>query len=153
METRYVDYEEFDCLMEMLALKIKLSKIELTHILALGRGGLIPGVVLSHKLGLPMKTVFYSSSDGKGSGGKDITEAHRVMKEGFQPKDSILVVDDLVDSGHSLKDVVEYLHSEFGHTPYSAVIFEKEGSVISPTFNADVVTKDSPFIDFPWECP
>ena len=63
MKTIKYKKKQFDQDIETLVSKIKKSKVEFSYIVALSRGGLIPGVILSHKLGLKLVTISWSTRD------------------------------------------------------------------------------------------
>lgn len=116
-----------------------------TKIVALSRGGLMLGVILSHNLNVPMVPVQYSSKIGKG----DDRNHDNVLPE--ITNETILVVDDIADSGHSLDDVVEFYLNMKQNKVFSAAMYVKEGSVITPTVAWHTLVKTGPFIHFPWE--
>ena len=75
MEKFYVTWEEVEELVNLLAKQIAQSGYQIEYIFGLQRGGLIPAVILSHKLGIPMT--------------QDPT------------RQNILIVDDICDSGET----------------------------------------------------
>lgn len=121
-----------------------------TKIVALSRGGLMLGVILSHNLSVPMVPVQYSSKHGKGDDKNHTNQLPIIENE------TILVVDDIADSGHSLQEVCGFYKNGtdqvgFGNEIYSAAMYLKEGSVHTPTVFWHNLKKDGPFIHFPWE--
>ena len=78
MEKFYVTWEEIEELVDLLAKQITESGYQIEYIFGLQRGGLIPAVLLSHKLGIPMTQNRYSSN--------------------------ILIVDDICDSGETFNE-------------------------------------------------
>jgi len=54
MEKFYITWEEVEELVDLLAKQIAQSGYQIEYIFGLQRGGLIPAVLLSHKLGIPM---------------------------------------------------------------------------------------------------
>tara|TARA_B100001093_G_scaffold216852_1_gene208095 strand:+ start:774 stop:1091 length:318 start_codon:yes stop_codon:yes gene_type:complete len=72
-----------------------------SRIIGLSRGGLIPAVVLSHKLDIPVTPLVWSTRD---SGEKEIVE--------WIPEDLIngakyLIMDDIVDSGQTITTLLD----------------------------------------------
>lgn len=78
-EKTFITWEEIDKIVSKLAFKIKESDYDFKSIHGIKRGGLIPAVILSHKLGIP-----YTNSI----------------------KADTLVVDDICDSGYTLENTV-----------------------------------------------
>jgi len=77
MNKRFLEWRDIDAAIERLAANIKKSNIKISAIKGLQRGGLIPAVMLSHSLGIPM------------------TEKEIVSS-------SVLIVDDICDTGNTL---------------------------------------------------
>jgi hypoxanthine phosphoribosyltransferase len=77
MNKKFLEWRDIDIAIERLAINIKKSGIEISAIKGLQRGGLIPAVMLSHSLGIPM------------------TEKEIVSS-------SVLIVDDICDTGNTL---------------------------------------------------
>lgn len=85
MEKRFLTWEYIDNAMSDLASKIKESGITITSIYGLPRGGLIPAVMLSHKLNIPLFKSGYDVLVG-----------------------SVLIVDDICDTGETLEKYANY---------------------------------------------
>ena len=137
-------YFDIDKACATLALQVlKLEKMP-GRIIGLSRGGLIPSVILSHALNIPMTPVAYSSIHGKGEYRKN--ENHLPLTE----ERSLLVVDDISDSGHTLHEVVDY-YKYLGFITLSVALYYKKGSVHEPTFYWQEIPADAPWVMFPWE--
>lgn len=117
------------------------------RIVALARGGAILGVVLSHKLNVPVTIVAYSSKKGKGDDRNHDNDLPSIEDE------KLLIVDDLTDSGHSMAEVVAAYagQADTAHQVRSATMYAKEGAVIQSDYYWHWLTKNAPFIHFPWE--
>ena len=75
------------------------------HIVTLYRGGLPLGVRLSNELNCPLSIIDYQSYAGKK------TEHMSLIKDdGIKSKDVILLVDDICDSGNTMKKAIDFLH-------------------------------------------
>lgn len=109
------------------------------------RGGLCFGVVASHKLNVPLYPAHFSSKKGKGD---DKNHANTLPDVGEAK--TILLVDDIADSGHTLKEITEHYESK-GHKVISAVFHFKEGAVHHPDLYFWRIPADSEFINYPYE--
>uniref|UniRef100_UPI00356517EC phosphoribosyltransferase n=1 Tax=Hydrogenophaga sp. TaxID=1904254 RepID=UPI00356517EC len=110
----YVSYDEYHSLIEKLALKVYQSDWDFDVILCLARGGMRPGDILSRIFNKPlaiMSTSSYRASAGTVQGNLDIARFITTPKGEIAGK--VLLVDDLADSGHTLKAVVEMLKSNY----------------------------------------
>jgi len=50
----YLNWDEIERLTNLLSVKIKMKHFQIDSIMGLPRGGLVPSVILSHKLNLPL---------------------------------------------------------------------------------------------------
>lgn len=115
-------------------------------IIGLIRGGMIPSVIVSHALGdIKMEAIDYASGDGKG---EQSQHTNKIPK--FDPSLKLLIVDDICDSGYSMKEVVDEYTSR-GHLVNTFALYYKESSVYKPDYIWQTIPEDSPWIIFPFE--
>lgn len=114
-------------------------------IVAPARGGLLFGMIASHKLNVPMHAVAYSSKNGAGD-----DKNHTNTLPDLPGVNRILLVDEICDSGHTLKEIVDHYMSK-GIDVITAVFHQKDGAAYDPTIYYWRIPKDSEFIDYPWE--
>ena len=132
--------------------------IQIDYIVGLSRGGLIPAVILSHMSGIPLFPVKYSSKSGAGDNKNHDNDLPNLPVEYVSGKGpgivspSLLVVDDISDSGKTLREVVDYYVNE-GHAVTTAALYYKELAepVIEPDIYWRTIPEDGPWIIFPWE--
>jgi len=148
----YVSWDEYHLLIERLALKVHGSGWEFDQILCLARGGLRPGDVLSRVLDKPlaiMSTSSYRAESGTIQGRLDIAKTITMPKGELAGR--VLLVDDLADSGVTLKAVVERLRAVPAITELrSAVIWTKSVSCYQPDYQVEFL-ETSPWIHQPFE--
>jgi len=65
------------------------------------------------------------------------------------PEKNILLVDEVADSGHSLKLAVSYINSYNPKSIYSAVVHKKERSIFNPDFVGEECGNE--WIVYPWD--
>lgn len=118
--------------------------IHIDYILALTRGGLFFGIIASHLYDIPLIPISYSSKVGKGDDKNHKNELPYFYKR------RLLILDDIADSGHSLKEVVRYYKNR-ENTTTTGVFHCKETSVIAPDMIGWIVPENSGFINYPWE--
>jgi hypoxanthine phosphoribosyltransferase len=109
MKKVYLDWNDIEELTDKLVDEIKSSTVPPLYITGLPRGGLIPAVILSHKLNIPFKSI------------EEIKSIPRV---------DVLIVDDIADSGETLSVYGGY---------QTAVLHYKIQSEHIPTFYAKEV--------------
>jgi len=148
----YVPWDEYHLLIERLALKVHASGWQFDQILCLARGGLRPGDVMSRVFDKPlaiMSTSSYRAEAGTVQGRLDIAQTITMPKGELAGR--VVLVDDLADSGVTLKAVVEKLRAIPAITELrSAVIWTKSVSVLTPDYYVEML-ETSPWIHQPFE--
>jgi uncharacterized protein len=148
----YVSWDEYHLLTERLALKVHASGWQFDQILCLARGGMRPGDVLSRVFDKPlgiMSTSSYRAEAGTIQGRLDVAK-YITMPKG-EVAGRVLLVDDLADSGVTLKAVVERLRGMPAITELrSAVIWTKKVSAYTPDYYVEML-ETSPWIHQPFE--
>ena len=153
MPDLHVSWDRYNTLVEKLALSVFESGFHFNQIICIALGGMRVGDVLSRIYEKPLailSTHSYTAEGGTIRGELVIAE-HMTMTA---PKlgSHVLVVDDMVDSGHTLAKVVETLPQRFPHIRElkSAVLWWKACSVFRPDFHVEYLP-DSPWIHQPFE--
>jgi hypoxanthine phosphoribosyltransferase len=115
---------------------------------AITRGGLVPACLLAQVTGQTnIDTICVTSYAATRERGalravyKDLTHLRGAR---------VLVVDDLVDSGETLKFVVAHLFTAGAAEVESAVLLRKAATSFEPTYFAEAAPADQ-WIEFPWE--
>ena len=130
---------------------VKRLKYQPQYIIGLSRGGLFPAIIISHMLDdMEMIPVRYSSKSGKGDD-KNHSNALPLI-QGCHPPATLLIVDDICDSGLTLSEVVEFYKFR-GHHVYTATLYYKDipGGPIEPDIYWHKIPEDAPWIVFPFE--
>ena len=148
----YVSWDEYHLLTERLALKVANSGWQFDQILCLARGGMRPGDVLSRVFDKPlaiMSTSSYRAEAGTIQGRLDMAKYITMPKGELAGR--VLLVDDLADSGITLKAVVERLRGVPAITELrTAVIWVKGASTYVPEYWVETLPT-SPWIHQPFE--
>lgn len=115
-------------------------------VVALGRGGFVPGVYLSHALGIPLEPVMWQTRDG---GEKQISTT---INDCLHDGERIVIVDDINDSGLTFKQVMsEYSPLGVYNTQIKTCCMVEK---VSSEFRCDVAAMridDPRWIVFDWE--
>lgn len=152
MKTIKYTKKQFDKDIDNLATKIKKSKVRFSYIVALSRGGLIPGVVLSHKLDLKMWPVTWSTRDSQER------ETNTWIPEDINDGHKILIVDDIVDSGESLVSLLQDWDTcvikelDRSNIYIATLIYNKDQSIVPQFYANKISRKKTPeWFEFWWE--
>lgn len=126
MEYYIITWTDIDEAIEVLAKQIEDSKIHYEVIYGLARGGLVPAVMLSHRLKIPM-----------------VLNMEEVWRLKVKNK-SVLIVDDISDTGETLR--------YFDDQKFDiATLFVREHtSKITPKYTYKNINHDN-WLLFPWE--
>lgn len=120
---------------------------EYTRVVGISRGGLPLGVALSHKLNLPFSVVGVSSyNDETNEQETLICDTPDIIFEGWMG--NILIVDDIADSGQTLKFLREKTSKYPKIKCTTVTVYYKERSIIRPDIYLEVTDK---WVVFPWE--
>ena len=149
----YVSYDEYHGLIEKLAIKVHQSGWQFDTILCLARGGMRPGDILSRVFDKPlaiMSTSSYRANAGTEQGNLDIARYITTPKGEIAGK--VLLVDDLADSGHTLRAVIDTLKNHYKPISElrSAVIWTKQVSAFTPDYSVEYLPTN-PWIHQPFE--
>ena len=149
----YVSYDEYHNLIEKLAIKIHQSDWPFDTILCLARGGMRPGDILSRIFDKPlaiMSTSSYRADTGTVQGTLDIARFITTTKGEIAGR--VLLVDDLADSGLTLKAVINQLKNNYKPITElrSAVLWTKGLSTFTPDYSVEFLPTN-PWIHQPFE--
>ncbi|MBK6806364.1 MAG: phosphoribosyltransferase [Betaproteobacteria bacterium] len=149
----HVSWDRYNTLIERLALVVHESGYEFDQIICIARGGLRVGDVLSRIYDKPLailSTHSYAAEAGTVRGELVIAEHMTMTSPTLGSR--VLLVDDMVDSGHTLAMVVAELPKRHPHVVAlkSAVLWWKACSVFQPDFHVDYLP-DNPWIHQPFE--
>ncbi len=146
-----VSWEEYHQSIELLAQKIAASQWQFNQIICVARGGLRVGDILSRIFDRPLGIIAASSYDEDRERGK-LTIGPQIAMSTQQLGDRVLLVDDLVDSGVTLKQVVAWLRDRHPKIQdlQTAVLWYKSCSIYIPDYYVSYLP-DNPWIHQPFE--
>lgn len=126
--------------------QIQSSGQQYSLIVGLARGGLIPAVALSHRLNVPMEPLQWQTR----SGGEK--ERKRSIITSLHKGERILIVDDLIDSGRAMKELLEDWGADQSKVDI-AVLYYNPSQDIKPNFYNRIIdrSQDERWIVFWWE--
>lgn len=153
MKDLYVSWDEYNRLIEKLALKIWESGWNFDAIVCLARGGLRIGDVLSRLFDKPLGVLFTSSYREEGGTRQSrLMIAEHMSSAAPLPGPLWLLADDLVDSGATLVEVLPALKRRYPHVQEirSAVLWAKGSSVAQPDYCIEHLPSN-PWIHQPFE--
>jgi xanthine phosphoribosyltransferase len=101
MKKLIIDHAKFQSLISKICRQIVLSEWRPDYVVGITRGGLLPAVMISHYLGVPMKSLDISLRDGGD------TVSNCGMGEDAYDGKRILVVDDINDTGATLNWIMK----------------------------------------------
>lgn len=154
MSDLYVSWSEYHQTIEQLAVKIDQSGWHFNQIVCIAKGGLRVGDILSRIFEQPLAILSASSYGGKNNQTRgEIRLSQYLSMTTSQLGNQVLLVDDLVDSGTSLKASLEWLQQHYQQDiteVRSAVLWWKQCSVMIPDYYVHYLA-DNPWIHQPFE--
>lgn len=140
-----VAWDEYHTLAYQLAASIFGDKTRMEQIVAISRGGLTFGHLLSDFLHIPIATISIQSySDIQKQGEVTLTEKCRTLIS----QKHILLVDDVADTGKTFKRAISYLRHVKPKSITTVSMFYKPHSIYRPDYFAKETKK---WILFPYE--
>lgn len=154
MADLYISWSDYHQDIEQLALMVHRSGWDFNQIVCLAKGGLRIGDIICRISNQPLAILSTSSYGGEGNRTRgSITFSQDLSMTTANLGSRILLVDDLVDSGQSLKRSISWLHNKYGFyidEIRTAVLWHKECSVIAPNYALHYL-EDNPWIHQPFE--
>lgn len=149
-------YDDFCDGITAIANAIKSSGWTPDYIVGVVRGGAVPAVYLSHKLKVPLVPVSWSIRDTSVYG----RESNCWIPEDLHNGMKILVVDDIVDGGDTIRELLEDWHSStsgLGDLPVDnlrvAAMYYNTSQDVKVDFYHRAIDRneDHRWVVFPWE--
>jgi hypoxanthine phosphoribosyltransferase len=154
MSDLYITWKDYDQKIEQLAVKVYQSGWDFNQVICLAKGGLRVGDILSRIYKLPLAILATSSYGGVNNQVRgSITFARDLTMTTANLGSRVLLVDDLVDSGVTLKKSLVWLDRKYGfyiEEIRTAVLWYKDCSVFKPDYYVDYLP-DNPWIHQPFE--
>lgn len=154
MPDLYISWSEYHQKIELLAAKIYEANWDFNQIVCIAKGGLRVGDLLSRLYRKPLAILSASSYGGPDNRVRgSITFSRHLAMTTDRLGSRVLLVDDLVDSGISLRETISWLESHHGDVIEeirTAVVWYKDCSVIAPDYYVDHLP-ENPWIHQPFE--
>jgi uncharacterized protein len=147
-------WAEYHQKIEQLAVQIYQSNWHFDQIVCIAKGGLRVGDILARIYDRPLgilSTASYGGVEGQHRGALKIARHLTAIGDTLGPR--VLLVDDLVDTGISLKETKHWLNCHYANQIQeirTAVLWYKDCSEIQPDYSVDYLT-DNPWIHQPFE--
>ena len=153
MADLHVSWDDYHEAIERLAKSVHESGWEFDQIVCIARGGLRIGDVFSRIFKLPLAILFTQSYvEDHGTVRGEITISRHMAMTSERLGERVLVVDDLVDSGVTLEEVMAHLAKTHPHIREmkTAVLWWKALSHCRPDYHVMYLI-DNPWIHQPFE--
>ena len=156
MTDLHVSRDEYHRKTEELAIKVYDDGWHFYLVVCIAKGGMRVGDVFARIFNVPLAILSVESYKGEGVKNKRgaITFSRDLAKTTPNIGSKLLLVDDLADSGMTLKKSIEWLEHFYGfyldEPVRTAVLFYKGVSSFKPDYYVDYL-QDSPWIHMPFE--
>ena len=145
-KSKYFGKEDFIDSLNKIIEQIENSNWSPNVIISINRGGCVPGIYLSHRLNLKHKVIDIQLRDSNRS------PDFKLVKQKIKRFDNILLVDDINDSGKTLKTIYN-LSNAYSKKIYNATLIYNQESIIKTDFYGRMIkrSEDKNWYVFPWE--
>ena len=153
MQDLYVTWSEYHHKIETLAVKVYRSNWQFNQIVCVAKGGLRVGDIFCRLYRRPLAILSASSYGGKDNRDRGTIKFSQHLSTIYPLGDRILLVDDLVDSGISLQESLNWLEAKYSEhitEIRTAVIWYKDSSIKTPDYYVEYLP-DNPWIHQPFE--
>ena len=156
MTELHISWEEYHKKTEELAIKVYDDGYDFNQVVCIAKGGMRVGDVFARIFNVPLAILSVESYKGEGNKTQrgSITFSRDLAKTSPNIGSKVLLVDDLADSGITLKKSIDWLEHFYGfyldEPIRTAVLFYKSVSNYKPNYYIDYL-KDSPWIHMPYE--
>ncbi len=145
MEKFNLDWETYLQLISQLISQLEPEKF--TCLIGIGRGGLIPATIISHRLNIPMGCIFVESYDDKNNKIKPVVSS---LSSNHLNLEKVIIVDDICDSGETLVIIKNFFKKEYKQNIQTSTIFLSKRSQIQPDYYIQELD-DNIWVNFPYE--
>lgn len=146
----FIPYPEFVADVQAVAAALEADRWKPDHIVGIGRGGLVPAAYLSHRTGISLLSVDYSS--GVPSFAEELMEKLALATRAGR---TILLVDDINDSGGTIEALRKSLidHGAVERCVRVAVLIDNLRSRAKVDYRSRTIDRssDKRWFVFPWE--
>ena len=156
MNQLHISWDEYHRKTEELAIKVHDDGYEFNQVVCIAKGGMRVGDIMARLFDVPLAILSVESYKGDAIKNKRgaITFSRDLAKTSPNIGSKVLLVDDLADSGITLKKSIEWLEHTYGfyldEPIRTGVLFYKSVSSFEPKYYVDYL-KDSPWIYLPYE--
>ena len=156
MADLHISWEDYRKKTEALAKQIYEDSWEFNQVVCIAKGGMRVGDVMARIFDVPLAILSVESYRGEGVKNKRgaITFSRDLAKTSPNIGSKVLLVDDLSDSGITLKKSIDWLQHFYGfyldEPIRTAVLYHKAVSSFVPDYYIDYL-EDSPWIHMPFE--
>jgi len=153
----HVTWDDYHKKTEELAIKVYEDGWQFNQVICIAKGGMRVGDVFARLFNVPLAILSVESYRGEGNKKDErgsVIFSRDLAKTTPNIGSKVLLVDDLADSGITLKKSIDWLQHIYGfyldEPIRTAVIYYKSVSNYEPDYYIDYL-KNSPWIHFPYE--
>ena len=156
MSDLHVSWDDYHKKIEELAVNVHNDGYDFNQVVCIAKGGMRVGDIIARIFDVPLAILSVESYKGDGVKNKRgaITFSRDLAKTSPNIGSKVLLVDDLADSGITLKKSIEWMQHTYGfyldEPIRTGVLFYKAVSNMKPNYYVDYL-EDSPWIHMPYE--
>ena len=150
MEERRIPFDEIRIFARIIARRVE-DRENITHVIGLARGGLIPATIMSYALDKPLLSYGINSYEGSKKTENFHINQSINLKELKEKNNNlhVLVVDDICDTGDTMVHVTNQL--ALGNIPYTTACICTKEKFTHWLDHYGTVIPDNKWVVSPWE--
>lgn len=145
----YVSWAKLDSLVATVQIHLEHKGRKPDVIMGISRGGLVPAVILSHRMNLPMVPLRWSTRDFLYNDEDTINDISDEIQDGK----TVLIIDDICDTGHTFRLLADFFDNLPGVDKDKiiwAALHRREGAAFDLDICAEVI-QDEGWVVYPYE--
>ena len=147
MEEQHIPYDQIGILARAIARRVQ-DKDDISHVVGLARGGLIPATIIGYALDRPVLS--YGISSYNGSKKTDNFHINQALNLVDLPRNAnLLIVDDICDTCDTMKYITNKISLAGIKYSTACICTKKEHTEWLDHYG--IVVPDNKWIVFPWE--
>lgn len=151
MDYKHFSWSDLEKAIDVVENQIKESKIKFDWIVSVNRGGLIPGVILSHRMKANHGVITIKNYDNKQKKKNIIKDLYISLDPTVDFSGKLLIVDEIATSGETLQEAKKFIKKDHDIKQINiATIYYQNRSIIKPDFYYEEIDPKT-WVIFPWE--
>lgn len=129
-----------------------IARSEYDYIVGVARGGVIPATILSYRTEIPLLTISVQTRNPDRSQSKPTIAIETGIRQILNEK-SVLIVDDIIDSGLTIETIRSIIDKNPKNVNYASLVYNTNLNIDPPEYQYHIIDRstDQSWVTFPWD--